>query len=119
MMKQICLVVEFTVANGKVDTFKRLFREALEATKRKDLGVLSYQLYFNDDETKCYSIEQYQDSDAVLGHLDTVAGVSGPLFEVCSTTRIEIFGEPSPKLLKAFESSAPNKYVPWEGFART
>lgn len=118
MMTQICLVVEFTIADGKVETFKKLFREALDITKQKDKGTLSYHTYFNADGTKCYSIEWYEDSDAVLRHLDSVAGISAPLFEVCRTTRFEIFGSPSSKLLSAFESSAPSLYRPWEGFSR-
>jgi quinol monooxygenase YgiN len=118
MMTQICMIVEFTIADGQGALFKKLFREALDLTKQKDLGTLSYELYFNHDETKCYSIERYANSDAVLAHQDTVAKVSVPLFEICSTTRFEIFGDPSPKLQKALEASSPNRYKPWEGFAR-
>ncbi len=118
MMNQICMIVEFTIANGQGAAFKKLFQEALDLTKQRDLGTLSYELYFNADETKCYSIERYADFDAVLAHLDTVADVSVPLFKICSTTRFEIFGDPSAKLQKALESSSPSQYKPWEGFAR-
>jgi quinol monooxygenase YgiN len=118
MMAQICLVVEFTIADGKVETFKKLFLEAIEITKRKDSGTLSYQLYFNDDETKCYSIEWYENSEAILGHLDSMADISVPLFEICRTTRFEIFGNPSKKLSEVFEASSPNIYQPWVGFSR-
>jgi quinol monooxygenase YgiN len=117
-MTQICMVVEFTIADGQAEAFKKLFREALDLTEQRDLGTRSYQLYFNDNETKCYSIEWYSDSDAVLAHLDTVADVSVPLFKICSTTRFEIFGEPSAKLKKALESASPNRYKPWVGFSR-
>lgn len=118
MMKQICLVVEFTIADGKTAIFKKLFREAIDITKGMDPGTLSYQLYFNDDETKCYSIEWYEDSDALLAHLNNVTDASTQLFEVCSTTRFEIFGNPSTKVLNAFESSSTNRYKPWIGFSR-
>ena len=117
-MTQICMVVEFTIADGQGAAFKKLFREALDLTRQKDAGTLSYHLYFNEDETKCYSIEWYADSDAVLAHLDTVVDVSVPLFKICSTTRFEIFGDPSAKLQKALESAAPGRYQPWEGFSR-
>jgi quinol monooxygenase YgiN len=118
MMTQICLVVEFSIADGKVETFKKLLRKAIDVTRQKDLGALNYQFYFNKDATKCYSIEWYQDSDAVLRHLDSVAEVAGSLFEVCATTRFEIFGNPSTILLDAFKASSPNTYTPWDGFSR-
>ena len=118
MMKQICLVVEFSITDGKLETFKKLLCKAIDVTKQKDLGTLNYQFYFNDTMTKCYSIEWYQDSDAVLCHLDSVAEVAGSLFEVCATTRFEIFGNPSTKLLEAFNASSPNTYMPWDGFSR-
>ena len=119
MTTEICLVVEFTIVDGKLETFKKLFREAIDHTQQKDLGTLSYQAYFNDDETKCYSIEWYEDSQAILNHLDSVGDVAAPLFEVCSTSRFEIFGNPSAEVLKAFEASLPNRYKSWVGFSRS
>ena len=118
MLTQICMVVEFTIADGQGAAFRKLFREALDLTKQKDLGTLSYHLYFNNDESKCYSIEWYADSDAVSAHLETVAAVSVPLFKICSATRFEIFGDPSAKLQKALDASSPSLYKSWEGFSR-
>jgi quinol monooxygenase YgiN len=117
-MDTITLVVEFSITPGNDKQFKTLMRQAVEATQQKDLGALGYQLYFNHDESKCYSIEVYRDSEAVLRHLDTVSEIARPLFEICATTRFEIFGSPSAELLKEFEASAPKIYSHWDGYTR-
>lgn len=118
IMTAITLVVEFSIIPGNAGRFKELMHQAVDATLQKDVGALNYWLYFNQDETHCYSIETYSDTEAVLHHLNTVSAISGPLFEICSSTRFEIFGRPSPELIQLFAASSPNIYTPWEGFTR-
>jgi len=118
-MDTITLVVEFSIIPGHSDQFKELMRQAVAATQQFDLGALIYQFYFNQDDSKCYSIEVYRDSEVVLKHLNTVAEIARPLFEICSSTRFEIFGSPSPELIKAFAADAPQIYRNWDGFTRS
>ena len=72
MTSFIRLVMEYLVADGKLNAAKALVRRAIEAAKTKDLGFLSYEFFLNDGESTIYMVEWYKDSEAVLAHLRAV-----------------------------------------------
>ncbi len=79
------------VSFGKVDEFKRLAQETIDAAKARSKAV-GYRWYFNRDETKCYIIEQHPDSASLLRHLEAVGPPLLKLIGVSKVTRFKVFG---------------------------
>ena len=102
------------IPSENLDEFKRLAAEALKVTA-EDPGVLQYDWFFNDDESKCVVRETYADSDAVLTHLDAVGDLLGKIIEVGGGIEIEVFGDPSDALLKATKALQPTIYSYFQG----
>ena len=80
--------------------FKKVAAEALVITKSEP-GVLQYDWFFDDKETVCVVLETYQDSEALLAHIANVAEPLGRLVELGGSCELEMFGEPSARLLDA------------------
>lgn len=107
MDSSIRILAEFTVTDGKMDTFKRVLAEVMDTVRGRDTGTLSYDLFLAETDGICFSLEHYRDSQAVLEHLTNVSEVGARLFTVCTTTRLEILGHPSEEVLRALSSSHP------------
>lgn len=116
-MTSIYLTVEFTITPGKVDAFKKLARQLIDGTS-KEAGTLGYQWYLNSDETKCYLIELYRDSGAILAHLNNVGPVLQKLLEASKVTRFEVFGSVSAEVEKALAGFGTRIFKYWDGFLR-
>jgi quinol monooxygenase YgiN len=116
---EIQIVVEMTISAGKLDAFKML-QEVIDTVKTEEPGILAYQFYFNSDESKCYSLEWYKDSQSALSHLEKVGPDMQKMSELFTATRFEVFGNPSPELEKALTGFGVGasffKY--WTGFNR-
>ena len=54
MANNIWLVAELTIAQGKTETFKERMKTLIELVHSNEPETTIFELYFNDDETKCY-----------------------------------------------------------------
>jgi hypothetical protein len=102
------------IPSDNLAAFKRLAGEALKVTA-DDPGVLQYDWFFNEDESKCVVRETYADSDAVLTHLGLVGDLLGQIVEVGGGMEIEVFGDPSDTLLAATAALHPTMYSYFQG----
>jgi quinol monooxygenase YgiN len=114
---QIRKVVEISINQGKLAKFKEVSSQFIERVKTSEPDTLAYEWYFNEDQSKCYVIEQYRDSDALLIHMANIRHLYEPIFEVSEITRIEVFGDPSPEVREAHLEGT--KYLNyWAGISR-
>ena len=100
-MNEIQGLVRNRIHEGKFEEFKRLAAKCIDSVRTKDSWTLQYDWFFNADESECVVHERYRDSDALL----QTWSISG-----------ELFGTPSPKLLKALESFDVRIYSPYQSF---
>jgi quinol monooxygenase YgiN len=61
-------IARFKFYEGKVKEFERLSAQCMEIVRTKDTGTLQYDIYFNDDKSKCIVHERYRDSVALIEH---------------------------------------------------
>jgi quinol monooxygenase YgiN len=54
-----------SVAEGKAGEVKALLREAIDLAKEKEVGLLSYEFFFDETESEMYALELYKDSGAL------------------------------------------------------
>lgn len=118
MMNPIQLVVEFAIPDGKLDAVKKLVAAAIEIVEANEPGALSYQYYFNDDESQLYLLELHRDAQAVLGHLANAGEIIGQLLETTQVVRLQIFGDLSDDLEQAVAPFSPQVFKSWDGFTR-
>jgi quinol monooxygenase YgiN len=113
-------VVEFAIKKGKLDAFKKLAEEFVARVKQNEPGAMSYQWYFNDDETKCIVSELYEDSKAILAHLEgsTVSTLFPKLLETAQLIRFEVYGDPSEETKNVLTKFGAQNYHSFIGFTR-
>ena len=113
-MNSIQVTARFTIYEGKLDDFKALAAACIKSVREKDTGTLQYDWFFNDDQTECVVREHYKDSEAVLEHIGNLGDTFGALLAV-SDIALEIYGTPSPALLKASEGLELVSYGYFDG----
>jgi len=128
--RQVMIVAECTISPGKLDEFKKLAEETIDAVEAGS-KVVGYRWYFNSDQTKCHIVEQYPDPKSLIRHLEVLAPHLLKLLKVSRMTRFEIYGSLGPlefaeqvqeKLVKLFGITKldwnPQNYEYWNGFVR-
>ncbi len=118
MNTEIRIVGEFTVAEGKTDAFEELIKAAIERARSNQPDTLTYEFYFSDDETKCYALELYRDSQAVLTHIEDVSELLPKILAVAQITSVEIYGNATGELKEALASFGSEFFTHWSGFKR-
>jgi quinol monooxygenase YgiN len=88
------------IATANLAEFKKVAAEAL-AIARSELGVLQYDWFFDDTETVCVVLENYQNPEALLAHIANVGNAFGRLIELSGACELEMFGPPSAQLVDA------------------
>ena len=111
-MKAIQLTARATIHRGKLEEFKALAAQCMRTVREKDSGTLQYDWFLNETQTECVVRETYSDSDAVLEHIANLATTLRAMLSVGDWT-FEVFGTPSPELVKAAECLGPKIYSPF------
>jgi len=90
---------------GKIEGFKNQAAECISQVKKKDPGTLQYDWFINSDNTECEIREAYENSDALLAHVENLREPLRILFEQFATDHsVVIYGDPSAQLLENAKS---------------
>lgn len=112
-MNALQVTARLTIHEGKLEQFKELAAQCMRSVHERDVGTLQYDWFFNDDQTECVVRETYKDSGAVLEHIANLGDTMRALLGVCSM-HLEVYGSPSPELVKAAAALAPKIYTPFQ-----
>ena len=120
MSKDIQLILQVTVEEGRIEEFKRLVEEITRAVDLNEPSTKSYQYHLNDDETKCVISDLYANSEAVLAHLNGVPAqtILPKIFSISKINRFEVLGDPSEELQEVLTKSGSQHYHFFAGFTR-
>jgi quinol monooxygenase YgiN len=118
MGNKVKCLIEFSLQDGQQEAFKKITSELIATVKANETGTLNYRFYFNAGETKCYGMEEYIDSPAMLLHLENVAPALIELLNISSITRLDFFGPLSPEARIAAASFGASFYNAYDGFTR-
>jgi quinol monooxygenase YgiN len=118
MTDYIRATAEVSIPPGKINEFKVLSAEIIEKVQANEPGTFSYEYFLSNDESKCYVVQYYKNSEAVLAHLANISDLAGPLHEVAPFTGLMIFGSPSDELRRALEPVGPQIFERWNGVTR-
>jgi len=101
MTDNIYWTIAATIKDGQLEKLKSAIEPMVDAT-RTEKGALSYDFWLSADLKKVYVFECYQNSDAVLAHMENVGGLLGAFFECVDLEPIVILGNSSQALKDAF-----------------
>ena len=118
MPENINLLLELAVNPGRFDDLKTLIAELVEAN-RNEAGMLTHEWAISDDRQVCHIYERFQDSAAVVTHVQSFGtNFASRFFEILKLTRLVIYGEPSVQLKDALAEANPVYMVPFGGFRK-
>jgi quinol monooxygenase YgiN len=66
------------IHDGKLNEFKDLCTQIIQAIKASEPDTTQFDLFFNADETECVVREEYRDSAAMIVHLGNVGALMLP-----------------------------------------
>ena len=107
------LTARAAIHEGKLEEFKSLAAQCMRKVREQDSGTLQYDWFLNQAQTECVVRETYRDSEAVLEHIANLGATFGAILKVCDWT-FEVFGSPSPELVKAAADLSPKVYSPFQ-----
>jgi len=111
-------VIELTINDGGLDTFKELAAGYAAAAEENEPGTTTYQWYLAEDNSKCLLHESFTDSEALLQHLANVGPSLPDLLAVSPITRVEVFGTPSDAAREALDGLGSIYFPHFTGFQR-
>lgn len=112
-------VIKMDIKDGKLNEFKSLMSEMVEATKKNEPGALSYEWYFNEAETQCQIYEKYTSSQATMIHLGAFGENFAERFmSSVKPTGVDFYGSPSDELREAMKGFGPAYFTHVGGFTR-
>jgi len=103
MTNYIRATAEHSITEGKVAEFKQLASNIIDRVENTEPNTFSYEWFLCQDESKCYVVQIYKDSNAVLFHLRNIADLLGLFHENAPLTGLKIYGNPSVELRQALE----------------
>ena len=114
MEKQIQVTVELSIVAGKTNEVKQQIPTLVQMVKMTESECISYEWFLNEEKNKCYILEGFSNSEALLAHLINVGPSLPALFANAPITRWEIFGDLSDEVREAIlPIGAANNIVPF------
>ena len=92
MTDRIRMVAEFTIKRENLAAFKQLAAKAIDLVVRNEPDALSYEWFFNEDESLCTVLEIYKDVQALNAHMANIGPTLGEIFAVAPMTSLQVFG---------------------------
>ena len=113
------LLVDLTIHEGKLDTFKSIAQEMIART-RNEPGALEYEWHLSADGKRCRLVETYVDADAVLAHLSgsVVQELVPKMVAHTKIDRFEVCGDPGPKAAAMLAGFGAEIFKSWNGLGR-
>ena len=109
--------VELSVRSGKLEQFIELTREMVVSTMNES-GVLHFERFLSDDETKVHVYERYVDSQSAIAHLRTFQEQFSERFsKLVERNRFEVFGAPNAELTNLLERFGAKFFKKLDGFS--
>jgi hypothetical protein len=115
MSKPIVMISHHRIREGKLDEFRKSYRQAtktLEAEKPDTVGFLHY---LDEGASEVTSVHVLPDAAAMERHLEGVGGAGGRssrAFQLVEPGRVEVYGKLSDRAMEFLkESAAENGYA--------
>ena len=119
MTGHVYWILNLGIKDGKYGELESLMAEMVDATKAHEPGALNYEWSVSEDKKTCHIFERYEDSDATMVHMGNFGKkFAGRFMEVFSPKSVNLYGDPSEKVVKALAAMGAVKMTSIGGFSR-
>jgi quinol monooxygenase YgiN len=117
--KNIFIIVEANIRPGQFDNFIQTAKEMSVTVKSNEAGALDYEWTITPDSTKCFILERYASSEALMTHSKIFREQFAEKFnKVLEVVGFTLYGNPSEELKAVFGPAGAASKVLVAGFAR-
>ncbi|MFZ1136576.1 MAG: antibiotic biosynthesis monooxygenase [Candidatus Korobacteraceae bacterium] len=116
---RIRVVVDLNIYDGRFAEFEAIAKQMV-AESELEPGTLCYQFLLSADRQRCRLVEGYADEAAITAHFEgpAVHQHIQQLIQVSLPTRMEVYGDPGPKVAAMAATFAVQVFTGWLGFDR-
>ncbi len=119
MTDNVFWMLEVSINEGKLDDFKALMTEMVDATKADEPGALNYEWFISADNSSVHIYERYADNAATMVHLGNFGSkFAGRFMECVTPSRFMLYGPADDKVLGALGPMGAVHHSQIGGFAR-
>ena len=96
MSEPFIFVGTHRISEGKLEEFKRDCRKLVELVQENEPQLMSFNFYFNEDETEVSVVQVHPDADSMLLHMQVAREhITEATEEQLITKEIQVFGSPN------------------------
>ncbi len=119
MSDNVHWLLDLNIKDGKLDDFKAVMNEMIEATRANEPGTLNYEWFISEDGKSCHIYERYVDSAATMIHLGSFGEKFAERFlAALEPTRFMVYGNPNDEVRAALVGFGAVHMSQIGGFAR-
>ena len=106
MSDAIVYVDTSDVREGALERLKEGMKELADFVAENEPRILAYNVYFSDDGTRMTVVHVHPDAASFEYHMEVAGPVFRRLAELVTLSSIQIYGEPSEKVLQQSHEKA-------------
>ena len=116
---RVRLLVDLKIHDGKLDEFEQIAKQMV-AVSEQEPGTLGYNFLLSTDRASCRLVEGYTGVDAITAHFNgpAVLQLVPRMLQVATPTRMEIYGDPGPKVTTMAAAFGAQIFISYCGFDR-
>ena len=111
MSEPFIFIGTHTIREGKLEDFKKQWRELLDVVEVKEPRLIAFNAYVNEDGTELTVVQVHPDPDSMLFHMQVARDhISEAYLSVLEKTeRIDVYGKPSDTALEMIRQLAESE----------
>ena len=108
MSEPFIFIGTHTIREGKLEDFKKQWRELLEVVEAKEPRLIAFNAYVNEDGTELTVVQVHPDADSMLFHMQVARDHISEAYQSVleKTKRIDVYGKPSDTALEMISQLA-------------
>jgi quinol monooxygenase YgiN len=108
MSEPFIFIGTHTIREGKLEDFKKQWRELLDVVEAKEPRLIAFNAYVNEDGTELTVVQVHPDADSMLFHMQVARDHISEAYQSVleKTKRIDVYGKPSDTALEMIRQLA-------------
>jgi quinol monooxygenase YgiN len=108
MSEPFIFIGTHTIREGKLEDFKKQWRELLDVVEVKEPRLIAFNAYVNEDGTELTVVQVHPDADSMLFHMQVARDHISEAYQSVleKTKRIDVYGKPSDTALEMIRQLA-------------